>query len=105
MIWTSIWCVNEVAKILEIPFGMDINAINLEDLHAEFVGGIAEAPDALKVQQLVRDRAFEEKERSQFTRDTPFTISNQLPSQSVIPVTADQRLQNTAVGLAPDALK
>lgn len=36
-LFESLWCLNEVAKELENPFGQDINDIHLPDFHMRFV--------------------------------------------------------------------
>jgi len=37
LIFEAVWCLNEVAKELENPFGSDANDISLTDFHARFV--------------------------------------------------------------------
>jgi hypothetical protein len=56
LVWSAIWCVNEVAKELENPFGMDVNDICLEDLHASFVSVLEETSEALDVQHHIREQ-------------------------------------------------
>jgi hypothetical protein len=49
MLFLSFWCVNEVAKDLENPFGQDINDIPLFDFHKRFCVSMAETHRALDV--------------------------------------------------------
>lgn len=49
MIFESFWCVNEVAKDLENPFGQDINDIPLMDFHRGFCLRMQETHRALEV--------------------------------------------------------
>merc|ERR1719387_2294575 len=49
MLFQSFWCVNEVAKDLENPFGQDINDIPLFDFHKRFCVSMAETHRALDV--------------------------------------------------------
>ena len=43
------WCLNELAKILENPYGQDIEDISLEDFHARFLEMMEGTRDALDV--------------------------------------------------------
>lgn len=39
-LFESLWCLNEVAKELENPFGQDMNDISLPDFHLRFVDNL-----------------------------------------------------------------
>ncbi|CAE7212656.1 unnamed protein product, partial [Symbiodinium microadriaticum] len=39
-LFESLWCLNEVAKELENPFGQDTNDISLTDFHMRFVDAL-----------------------------------------------------------------
>jgi hypothetical protein len=90
VVWCAIWGVNQVAQVLENPFGTNINCICLEDLHASFLGLLEQTGAVLDVQAQIREKeriisqeAAEEAVGKLLSDDVPVD-----PSSSSAPTTA-----------------
>merc|ERR1712232_711481 len=65
LLFEGLWCVNEVSKQLENPFGLDVNDISLRYLHRRFMEALIEVAKAQDVHAEELTKKHEEARASQ----------------------------------------
>lgn len=62
VLFESMWCLNELAKELENPFGQDVNDIGLQDFHTRFFAAVSELARAGRTAYQLEEREMLEDE-------------------------------------------
>lgn len=110
-LFTGVWCLNEVAKELENPYGADDNDISLPDFHGRFVESILDVAN-LSAERQKQELAERQKQELPASKEvlnggehvqaaaTPALVAEKAPAQE-LPPTATKPSGEPGLALTP----